>query len=132
MKNNYASLPDRVQAAVIDSIVLIALVYGISEIFLLFNDVHQTIRIGAFVLVFILYDPILTSTFGGTIGHSKSGITVKREDNHERNIHFLSAIIRFVCKALLGWISLLTVTGNEKRKAIHDHLVESVVLKEEQ
>lgn len=128
MKRNYARLSERVKAAVIDAIVIIASSYGISELFLLFDDVPQFISVGAFVLVFLVYDPILTSIYGGTIGHSKSGITVKRESNPEKNILFPAAVIRFVCKVVLGWLSLLTVTGNPKRKAIHDHFVGSVVL----
>jgi hypothetical protein len=28
----------------------------------------------------------------------------------------------------LGWVSLLTVSGNEKRQAIHDSIVGSVVV----
>lgn len=56
------------------------------------------------------------------------GIRVKREANEKKNILFPLAIVRFIVKASLGWISLLTVTGNEKRKAIHDYLVGSVIV----
>ncbi|MCB0456661.1 MAG: RDD family protein, partial [Flavobacteriaceae bacterium] len=66
--------------------------------------------------------------YGGTIGHSYSGIGVRRDDDSDKNISLPSAIVRFIIKLLLGWISLLTVTGNEKRKAIHDFIVKSVVL----
>ncbi len=49
MEMKYAHLPDRVKAAVIDSIILTALVYGISELFLLFDNIPQSIRVIAFV-----------------------------------------------------------------------------------
>ncbi|NER11874.1 RDD family protein [Leptobacterium flavescens] len=130
MKENYAQLPDRVKAAVIDGIVLIALMYATTEVLALFNDVPQFIRIIAFVLIFVLYDPILTSAFGGTIGHSYSNILVKREGDSKRNLPFHFALIRFILKAALGWISLLTVTGNEKKKAIHDFAANSIVIEE--
>jgi uncharacterized RDD family membrane protein YckC len=60
------------------------------------------------------------------------GIRVKRESDEKKNILFPLAIIRFIVKASLGWISLLTVTGNSKRKAIHDYLIGSVVVYEKQ
>ncbi|GAB5473945.1 MAG: hypothetical protein Mars2KO_20440 [Maribacter sp.] len=127
-EKNYAQLPDRVKAAVIDSILLIAAVYLISEIFAQFETVPQFVRITAFVLIFICYDPIFTSVYGGTIGHSYAGISVKKDRNRNKNISFFAALLRFVFKASLGWISLLTVTGNEKKKAIHDLVAGSVVL----
>jgi len=37
-------------------------------------------------------------------------------------------LVRFLAKVGLGWLSLLTVTGNEKKMAIHDYLAQSVVL----
>ena len=130
MEINYALLPSRVKAAVIDGIILIASLYLITEVFTLFDNVPNYVRMIAFILIFILYDPIFTSFLGATIGHSYSGIKVKKEDNPSENINFLNAIIRFVTKVFLGWISLLTVTSNEKKKAIHDLIVGSIVIEE--
>ena len=56
------------------------------------------------------------------------GIRVKRESDEKRNILFPLAIVRFIVKAFLGIISLLTVYSSEKKKAIHDILVGSIVL----
>lgn len=128
MKENYAILPDRVKATVIDGIVLIAAMYATSEILDLFENVPTYVRIVAAIFIFILYDPILTSKYGGTIGHSYSKINVKKDSDRATNISFPAALLRFVLKASLGWLSLLTVTGNEKKKAIHDLAVNSVVL----
>ena len=61
-------------------------------------------------------------------GHTMLGIRVKRESNQFKNILFPLALLRFIVKALLVWISLLTVSGNDKRKTIHDYLVGSVVV----
>lgn len=132
MKKKYAILPDRVKAAVIDGIVLIALMYVTTEIFALVNKVPNFFKITAFIFIFILYDPILTSKYGATVGHSFSKILVKREDNHSKNLSFQRAFLRFLIKFSLGWISLLTVTGNEKRKAIHDFVADSIVIDEKE
>jgi hypothetical protein len=56
------------------------------------------------------------------------GIRVKRESNEEKNILFPFAVMRYIVKASLGWVSLLTVSGNEKRQAIHDSIAGSVVV----
>lgn len=128
--NQYAMLPDRVKAAVIDSILLIAAMYGVSEILGLFENVPDYVKMVLAAMLFLLYDPFFTSRFGGTIGHSYSKIMVKKESDTSQNIVFFPAVLRFVLKFFLGWISLLTVTGTEKKKAIHDFAANSVVLVE--
>ena len=126
--DNYAGVADRVKAVVTDSVVIIINMIIVTYIFAEFEHVPDNARIIAFVFIFFLYDPIFTSVFGGTIGHMMFGLRVKREKNQIKNIIFPLAIIRFIVKSLLGWISLLTVSSNTKRKAIHDSLVGSVVI----
>ena len=128
MSTTYARLPNRVKAAVIDSITLIILMYSITQIFSLFESVPKYVRGGLFFVVFFLYEPILVSLFGRTLGHLFCDIVVKSEHNKKKNIPFHIAFIRFILKALLGWISLLTVTGNEKNQAIHDKVAKSIVI----
>jgi uncharacterized RDD family membrane protein YckC len=127
-EENYPGVFDRVKAMVTDGIVIIVFMFVASYIFSLFESVPDYARIIVFVFIFLLNDPLFTSIFGGTIGHMMIGIRVKRESNEQKNIPFPFAILRFVVKALLGIISLFTVFGNEKRKAIHDYLVGSVVI----
>jgi hypothetical protein len=38
------------------------------------------------------------------------------------------ALIRFLVKGLLGWLSFLTVTGSTRKRAIHDLLGGSIVM----
>ncbi len=125
---NYPGVSVRVKAVVTDSIMLVVFMLGVSYLFEVLGNVPDWARVMAFVFIFILYDPLLTSTLGGTIGHMLFGIRVKREKNQQKNILFPLAVIRFVVKALLGWISLLTVSGNKKGKAIHDLIIGSVVI----
>jgi len=130
MQNQYAILPQRIKAAIIDGIVLTAAMYAASEILNQFENVPNHVKITIAVFLFVLYDPFFTSRFGGTIGHSYSNITVRKDGEGNQKINFFAALLRFLIKALLGWISLLTVTENEKRKALHDMAVNSVVLNE--
>jgi len=127
-EENYPGILDRVKAIFIDGIVIIVYMFIVSYIFSLFENVPDNARIIAFVFIFFLYDPLFTSLLGGTIGHMIIGIRVKRELNEQKNIKFPSAILRYIVKASLGWISLLTITANKKGKAIHDMLVGSVVV----
>ena len=131
MNTQYANVFPRVKAAFIDTIVMVAFMYLASEILNLFGTVPNYVRILAATFIFILYDPIFVSQFGQTIGHSRINLVVRKEGNEEEYISFISALIRFVLKALLGWLSLLTVAGNPKRQAIHDSAVKSVVIEEE-
>jgi uncharacterized RDD family membrane protein YckC len=129
MEKNYAYLIDRVKAAIVDGIIIIGAMYGISEIFALFENVPNYFRVIAAISLFILYDPFFTTKYGGTIGHSYSGICVRKENDMSQNIAFPNAVLRFLFKASLGWLSLLTVSTNEKKRAIHDLVANSVVVK---
>lgn len=127
-EKKYPHVSDRVKAAFIDSVVMIIFMIIFTSIFRSMDQVPDWARISAFVFIFGLYDPIFTSSFGGTIGHMVFQIRVKREKDETKNIIFPFAIIRFLFKVLLGWISLLTVGSSKKRKAIHDGIAGSVVV----
>lgn len=123
----YAILPTRVKAVIIDSLIIVAAMYFISEVLDLFENVAVLIKMLCFALI-LLYDPIFTSLYGGTIGHSFCNISVKKESDLSENISFPLAVLRYLIKTSLGWISLISVTANDKRKAVHDFLAKSVVI----
>lgn len=125
---SYAGVSDRVKAVLADSIIIFLLLVITTYIFSTVEQVSDRARIIAFTFVFVLYDPICTSMLGGTLGHLMQGIIVRRESEPEKKISFSRAVLRFFIKALLGWVSLLTISGNMKGKALHDMLLGSVVL----
>lgn len=127
MNKKYARLSTRVKAAVLDGIVLMILIYSATEILNLFDTVSNYVRISIFIFIFLLYEPLLVSIFGATVGHFFSDIVVKKAKDEKKNISFPVAVIRFILKATLGWLSLLTINGSEKAQAIHDSVVNSVV-----
>ena len=128
MDSIYANLQNRIKAAVIDSILLIVMMYSITEILKFFNNVPSSLRMYLFILFFFLYEPLMVSILGFTAGHYYFDIKVKKENNHIKNIAFPLAVLRFILKFFLGWVSLLSVTGTVKKQAIHDKVVNSVVL----
>lgn len=124
----YAGLTDRIKAVTADGFFLVVCMFIISSVFTKIGDVSDTARMFAFISIFLLYDPLFTSVFGGTIGHFAMGLRVKRENDQNKNIYIHLAFLRFIAKALLGWISILTVMSSEKNKAIHDMIAQSVVV----
>ena len=128
MKSIYAGLQNRIKAAVIDGILLMVMMYSVTEVLKFFNDVPSSLRMCLFLLLFVLYEPLMVSILGFTAGHYYFDIKVKREDNQNKNILFPLALLRFILKFLLGWISLLSISSTDKKQAIHDKVVNSVVL----
>lgn len=124
----YGSLAKRVKATLLDFLVIMALGLLVSTIFSRVEDLPNYARIIAFCFIFFLYDPIFVSLFGCTIGQFLLSLKVRRNNNETLKIIFPIAVIRFIIKVLLGWMSLLTITGNNKRMAIHDMVANSVVI----
>ncbi|MFT5724934.1 MAG: putative RDD family membrane protein YckC [Bacteroidia bacterium] len=119
---------DRVRAAVTDSIVMIVLSVIASQFLNNYPGEFEVLRGVLLVLIFGLYDPLLTALIGGTIGHRIMGLRVRRQNDESKNIPIHVAIIRYALKVALGVISLLIVSKKSSRHAIHDIVVKSVVV----
>jgi len=128
-ESKYAELIDRIKATFTDMLVYVSLIFLIANIFESIENVSTSYRIIAFIGIFGLYEPLFLSLFGGTIGHYVNGLRVKRDNDLQNNINFPLAIIRYAIKIFLGGISLFTVSSNIKKKAIHDWIVKSIVVK---
>jgi hypothetical protein len=98
----FAELKDRIKAIYTDMVIYVIFIFVVSAILDNIENVPTSIRIIAFVFIFIIYDPLFTSSFGGTIGHLVNRLRVKRSSDMEKKIIFPVAVIRFVIKALLG------------------------------
>ncbi len=133
MENNLIlpDLKDRIQALFIDLIVTFLFAFIMTKIFESMGEVSDHTRLWTFVCVFILYDPILTSLIGGTLGHRALNLRVRRSSNTTKNILFPVAIFRYLIKATLGVFSLLAVSMNSNGRAIHDLLSGSIVILKE-
>ncbi|WP_299336350.1 RDD family protein [uncultured Psychroserpens sp.] len=126
-KKPYASLSTRIKAVFIDAVILILLMYSATLILDAFESVPNYVRTIVFVFLFFLYEPVLVASYGATIGHFFSDIVVKSKTDETKNISFPMAIVRYALKYLLGWLSLLTVSGSENKQAIHDMAANAVV-----
>lgn len=129
MTTTYVSLFPRVKATTLDSILLILLMYAASEVLAEFDTVPNYVRTLLFVYIFFLYEPLLVSLWGKTLGHHKMDICVRKESDHNKKIALPLAIARYVMKFFLGWLSLLSITSSKKHQALHDRFVGSVVIR---
>jgi uncharacterized RDD family membrane protein YckC len=124
----FPTLVARIKALFIDILIMLAIFTAASLLIDSIGDVPGFAR--GFVLIFMLYlyDPLMTSLTGGTLGHKLMKLKVKRYNDPERNISMPRAFLRFIIKTALGWISFLTVTANKRKRAIHDSVSGSIML----
>jgi hypothetical protein len=80
----------------------------------------------AVVIGVLLYEPLLVSFTGGTVGHHLSNLRVVDDRTHA-NVSFLKAVARVVIKAILSWYSFLSMAVARRHQAVHDLLTRSTV-----
>lgn len=126
METEYPSLSARLQSIFIDLIFLIALMIVVSSLLDHFPNAPNWIRAIAFIAIFAIYEPACLA-FGCTIGNYIKGIRVKKFTDTNSRINFVQALIRYIVKVSLGWVSFLTIHSNPERRAIHDMASGSVM-----
>ena len=123
----FAGVFDRIKAYAVDMGLIFISMIIFAQIFSSMGQVDSIYKIMVFVLLFFLYEPVMVGLVGSTLGHKAMGLKVVKE-NDDKPIGLFKAVIRFIVKVLLGWISLLTISGNSKKQAIHDLSVGSYVV----
>src|SRR6516162_4755474 len=104
----YARFTRRLRGILIDFMLfLVALVIAL-QITVNSGDFARVIGFG-FVAGFFLYEPLLVSFAGGTIGHYLSNLRVVDDRSHG-NIGILKAFVRVAIKTVLGWYSFISMT----------------------
>ncbi|MEO6454225.1 MAG: RDD family protein [Ginsengibacter sp.] len=128
MIDKYPQLTDRIQSTFIDTILIIILMFVFANILDSFDNVPDWVRIIMFTGLFIIYEP-LCMTFGFTLGNFIKGIRVRKNSDTTKRINLFQAIVRYPIKVILGWISFLTINSDPRRRAIHDIISGSVMIK---
>ena len=78
------------------------------------------------MVVLVLYEPILVSRMGGTLGHYFTNLRVV-DDRSGGNIGFARACARVVIKGVLGLYSFVILAATRRNQAVHDLLTRSTV-----
>lgn len=128
MNEQYPEIKDRIQSTFIDTILLIVIMFIFSALIDKYENIPDWLRISIFVSLFFIYEPVCQS-LGFTLGNLIKGIRVRKSSNPNKRINIFQAFIRYPVKVLLGWISLLTVGSDSKKRAIHNLVSGSVMIK---
>jgi uncharacterized RDD family membrane protein YckC len=126
----YPPLLKRVYSFLIDSIfkAFLILIATVSFSLLKLNGEKENwIKGLVFVLVIVVYEP-LSMRLGATLGNYITGIRVKRYLDPSRRINFFQAMCRYIVKFLFGWLSCFTIGFDDKNRALHDIVGESIVI----
>ena len=128
-KKTFPGIGERFKAVMIDSFVWMGLMILTAYILnAISQDISDIIRIIAMICIIVIYEPLLISLFGATIGHSVAGIKVVNDNESQTRLSFPVAFFRYILKLFLGGISWLSMLGNSKNKTFHDIIVKSVVV----
>ncbi len=123
----YGRFLRRVQAAFIDAIVIMVAMFGAVFIAVAFNSDHLARTLGFSIAIgWLLYEPLLVALAGSTVGHYLCNLRVV-DNRTGGNINFFKAVVRTVLKAVLGWLSFVTMAATRRHQAIHDLTTRSTV-----
>ncbi len=123
----YATFPRRLLALCVDA----ALFFGGATVFALGIELVpiQAVRIffiGLLVAGVLLYEPLLVSITGGTLGHHALNLRVAKESGGGK-LGFLQALARMWLKGLLGVLSFFFMGLTRRHQALHDLATRSSV-----
>ena len=88
------------------------------------SDDRQT----AYLIIFLVlsYEPISTC-LGCSVGQFLMKYRVRKQKNHSK-INLVQAHTRLIVKVTLGIVSILVIPLDTKRRGLHDHLSNTIVL----
>ena len=124
----YATFTSRFRALVIDNCCIAALLLALFFLDDAVGDVPGATRLTwlLMVAVLLLYDPVLVSRRGATIGHAATGLQVV-DASTGRWPSFARAFVRSLVKLVLGLLSFFTMELTRRHQAVHDMVTHTTV-----
>ncbi len=123
----YARFSRRLRGIVVDWIIAMTVMFGAVLLAVTIGSDNFSRALGIPVLLaLLLYEPVLVSFTGGTLGHYFTYLRVV-DDRNGGNVSFLKACARVVIKGLLGWYSFVVMMATRRNQAVHDLLTRSTV-----
>lgn len=122
----YARFSRRFKAVLLDWMLAMAMLFGALAVAsnVASDALARTLGV-AIVVILMLYEPVLVSRAGGTLGHIWTNLRVV--DDRGGNLSFAKALARFVVKGVLGWYSFVVMAATRRNQAVHDLLTHSTV-----
>jgi uncharacterized RDD family membrane protein YckC len=118
----------RIQASAIDGGILLLVFILSFNIIDFIGDAPGYVRGGILLFMFFLYEPLLVSFWGGTIGHHMMKLRVRDEKMASKNIALPLSFIRTFVKGLFGFVSFFTMGFNSRKRTLHDMASLSVMI----
>jgi uncharacterized RDD family membrane protein YckC len=123
----YARFTRRVQGVYIDLIILLVIATSGLITAVAFKSDYVSRVLGFTVAIsWLLYEPLLVSLTGATLGHRYCNIRVV-DERHGGNVSFVKAVARVIIKIFLGWYSFVSMAATSRHQALHDLLTGSTV-----
>lgn len=124
----YPTLLTRVQSILVDTLIIFLLMFLAGKILDQFRETPDWVRAVLFFGLWTVYEPLAMS-LGGTAGNFLVGIRVRQQKDYSKKINILQSYVRFIIKIALGWLSFIAIHFNPERRAIHDLVSGSVMVK---
>jgi uncharacterized RDD family membrane protein YckC len=124
---SYARFSRRLRGMMLDWVITLIVIFGavLAAATVGSDSFSRTLGI-LVVIALLLYEPVLVSFTGGTVGHYLANLRVVDERDGGK-ISFLKACARVVIKGLLGLYSFVILAATRRNQAIHDLLTRSTV-----
>lgn len=123
----YASFPRRIQAVVLDGVLLILLLLAGSTLAGSLGAPSAARLLNLILLLsLLLYEPVLLSSTGATVGQRVLNLRVVAEPNGGK-LSFARALLRSAVKAGFGIVSFFFMLVSRRHQALHDLLANSTV-----
>jgi uncharacterized RDD family membrane protein YckC len=123
----YARFSRRFRGIVLDWMILMAILFGALALASTVRNDNLSRALGVLVIAaLLLYEPILVSFTGSTLGHYLTNLRVV-DERSGGNVSFLKACVRVVIKGVFGLYSFVTLAATRRNQAVHDLLTKSTV-----
>jgi uncharacterized RDD family membrane protein YckC len=123
----YARFSRRLRGMMLDWAITLIVMFGALLVAVTVGSDNFSRALGILVVIaLLLYEPVLVSFTGGTLGHYLTNLRVV-DERDGGNISFLKACARVVIKGVLGLYSFVILAATRRNQAIHDMLTRSTV-----
>jgi RDD family len=123
----YARFSRRLRGIVIDWVIAMVVLFGAVMVASAIRNDDVSRVLGYLVIAFLLlYEPVLVTLVGGTLGHRFSNLRVV-DDATGGNVRFPKALARLLIKGVLSWYSFVILAATRRNQAVHDLLTRSTV-----
>ena len=113
----YARFSRRLRAIFLDWVIALVAIFGAVLVAATVGNDNFSRALGIFILIaLLLYEPVLVSFTGGTLGHTWTNLRVV-DDRHGGNVSFAKACLRIVIKSVLGWYSFIVLAATRRNQA---------------